>query len=94
MTIKVKSTLSARSLKEEEGKMADKRKGGPLQQASAIVKRARVDDANEDDDGSGNALMKRGTALTADGNLIRTVPRTSELQAPIMQLNGHSVSID
>lgn len=69
--------------------MADKRKDPPTSagNGAAIVKRQRqhADGTN----GKGGALTIGGTASQQKA-VIQAVKRTSGLQAPIMQLSGHT----
>jgi Prp8 binding protein len=70
--------------------MADKRKNPPTSagNGAAVVKRQRQ--AGDRINGAGTALTIGGTA-SQQRAVIQAVKRTSGLQAPIMQLSGHTV---
>ncbi|MCJ1301296.1 hypothetical protein MMC08_004095 [Hypocenomyce scalaris] len=68
---------------------AEKRPASDAFGSSQMVVKRQKSDANL---GNGNAVaVVNGTA--ANGALIQAVPRTSALQAPIMELTGHSAEV-
>jgi len=60
----------------------------PAQEAGALTKRARVEEDGDADSNTQQLVI--GQAGTGKG-LIRSVKRTSALQAPICLLQGHTV---
>ncbi|KAG0138123.1 WD40-repeat-containing domain protein [Tuber indicum] len=69
--------------------MTDKRKASWSLGSSQLVKRIRPDGAG----GDGSSAVSIVNSSASGGALIQVVPRTSALQAPIMELTGHSKEV-
>lgn len=71
--------------------MAEKRPSD-VPAGGALVKRQRIDDENAPKSTT-DLILSGKSAAEATGALIKTLKRTSQLQAPNMLLSGHGVRV-